>query len=991
MRLLLHPLMACCAMLPFKAGGGEVSFDFESDPYEELEFTSTQAEVWSKFLAVEGTGNDGEFLVLTEATGSQRTTIVFEDIDDGKLVKAFNLKMDIRTGNGTTGRPADGFSISFARAGDPLLEDPYDNFSGFPPETGAPTGIAVTFDTWAGNTMRGGVADYEGVYVHVDGVPVGGVRMNTRHGECDDPDSLQTGPRTQNSPEDQDKYGIGEWGGNPDSLCWQPFELNLDPDGVLNVTYKGNPILEDFQTAFFPSAGQVVLAGRTGGANELKHIDNLRLTTVLADRALVSGFTSAADSFSISLRDINDSVVDDSDVALSLNGEPVTPSSVSKNGEVTTATYDSDVLWPSGSEQTIGVSARLQDGSRLEREFTFTVPTYVLIGKDLKLEGPFTERGFLMRVKQPQDGIGLPNNTNQRERHLADLLVDAEGDVYQNVVDYGGSGYTSDEFGFVKVDDFVNFSIDNAQGAATDNGVFRTGGTGGIESTDVADKEIPGIPGDRAEGQTDAITAEILAVVEVPAAGMYRFAFNSDDGFKTTAGVNTTDALDSIYLGGFNGGRGAATTFYNVAFEEPGFYRIRNIWYEGGGGANLEWWLAEADGTPIALFNDDANGGLKLYRDNISPDQGSVIVALPNPDATGQRPDPNIQVVINSEDSLDLNSVSVTVDGVSTDATVSRQGKNSTINATAPDGTPGSIRTVVLEYGLDGQAITRAWQFTTDDNVLDCAFATVPGSGTTSGFNYFTHQGGGNIVNLLVAENRLESDAPNGADPARGTIDGVINFQQEANSTQGYFNAGNGYQDDFLPGIGIDGDKNHIATEFTAYLEFTEAGYYRMGVASDDGFKVSNKMAGDRGDPEEAAADALGHYWGGRGTGETSFGFFVPVAGVYPMRLVWFEGEGGADLEWYSINSNGTRSLINDPDDDNAIMAYRERNETMVNCPSGLGVISVSFKEDGGAEISFEGSLLSSGTVEGPYTEITGVTSPYTIPGNTEQMFYISR
>ena len=39
----------------------------------------------------------------------------------------------------------------------------------------------------------------------------------------------------------------------------------------------------------------------------------------------------------------------------------------------------------------------------------------------------------------------------------------------------------------------------------------------------------------------------------------------------------------------------------------------------GGFGANLEWWLADLDGNPIALFNDDSRGGLKIYCDNIAP------------------------------------------------------------------------------------------------------------------------------------------------------------------------------------------------------------------------------------------------------------------------------------------------------------------------------------------------------------------------------------
>ena len=40
-------------------------------------------------------------------------------------------------------------------------------------------------------------------------------------------------------------------------------------------------LVEDFESGFFPSPGQIVLMGRTGGANEVHHIDNLTLKTEL--------------------------------------------------------------------------------------------------------------------------------------------------------------------------------------------------------------------------------------------------------------------------------------------------------------------------------------------------------------------------------------------------------------------------------------------------------------------------------------------------------------------------------------------------------------------------------------------------------------------------------------------------------------------------------------------------------------------------------------
>ena len=41
------------------------------------------------------------------------------------------------------------------------------------------------------------------------------------------------------------------------------------------------------------------------------------------------------------------------------------------------------------------------------------------------------------------------------------------------------------------------------------------------------------------------------------------------------------------------------------------------------------------------------------------------------------------------------------------------------------------------------------------------------------------------------------------------------------------------------------------------------------------------------------------------------------------MRLLWVEGGGGANIEFFSVDDKGTKILINDPDNADAIKAYR--------------------------------------------------------------------
>ena len=263
---------ALLALLGVSVQAGEATFDFSSDPTATLNIGGNNPQPW-----VETGGNPGGFMAITWPTGSQTTGMVFPDIDDGGIITAFKFEADLRVGNSTGDRAADGFSISIARANDPLFEDPGNQglFAGGIMEGGSTTGIAISFDTWSGNTYSDG-GDIEGILVRVDDKTVLRHAVPTRHGACDDATSLQTGPRdAQYWADGGDFLEPASWEG----LCWQPLVVELNDSAQLTVIWKGTTILDNFQTDFFPSAGRLVLAGRTGGANEHTHIDNITLTT----------------------------------------------------------------------------------------------------------------------------------------------------------------------------------------------------------------------------------------------------------------------------------------------------------------------------------------------------------------------------------------------------------------------------------------------------------------------------------------------------------------------------------------------------------------------------------------------------------------------------------------------------------------------------------------------------------------------------------------
>jgi hypothetical protein len=276
------------------AGGfvraGDVTWDFETDPTTGANPLSIGGNApvsgdptidgnWRKMTG-EGSGSDG-FLAITYAVGSQNGYALFPDIDGGKFITAFELTADIRSGNCTGDRAADGWSVSLAREGDPVISAPGDGASyGGAAEFGAQSGIAISFDTWQGNTFPDGSGDIEGLIVRIDGATVKTVALPTRHGDCDDDTSLQTGPRDPDYwAAGEDPYAPGAWS----TLCWKQLRVVVGDQGQVSVFWKGRAILDNEPTDFYPSAGQLVLAGRTGGADSNVHFDNIRLVTTAVD------------------------------------------------------------------------------------------------------------------------------------------------------------------------------------------------------------------------------------------------------------------------------------------------------------------------------------------------------------------------------------------------------------------------------------------------------------------------------------------------------------------------------------------------------------------------------------------------------------------------------------------------------------------------------------------------------------------------------------
>jgi hypothetical protein len=364
--------------------------------------------------------------------------------------------------------------------------------------------------------------------------------------------------------------------------------------------------------------------------------------------------------------------------------------------------------------------------------------------------------------------------------------------------------------------------------------------------------------------------------------------------------------------------------------------------------------------------------------------------AFPAPDAEDVPPDAGLRIVIADGDTA-ANPASIRLYFDALDVTASARVTDTPGGATIIYQPPallpmGSIHRVGIEFADNASpanAQTNQWTFMVATlPVIPAAYSTPAGSGRTSGFNIriakapdssdaatFTNtaaraelQLAGQLIDSSSGQPFInEAAGPNGD----GTYiePNVINYEQEGLDA-GYFSG-----DAPFPGV-FPAAPNYMAMAVTAYLDLP-AGIHRFGVRSDDGFRLAV------GPYFTNANLVLGEFEGDRGSGlpggSTEFEFLVQSPGVYAFRLLWYEGVGGADLEWFSVDRStlGTasvvRTLINDAGTSGSVEAYQARVGSPSNQPKPpllsptltAGDIVISFPTETGFTYTVEckGSL----------------------------------
>ena len=300
--------------------------------------------------------------------------------------------------------------------------------------------------------------------------------------------------------------------------------------------------------------------------------------------------------------------------------------------------------------------------------------------------------------------------------------------------------------------------------------------------------------------------------------------------------------------------------------------------------------------------------------------------------------------------------------------------------------------TVTFTTGAGAQVVDPV-AFTAPDYVtVPASLGTAPGSAAQPGMRWRTHQlATARGTTIAEAEQQLSGKlGDNVADVSGQGPNGYfaidyVNFEQAA-AEAGHFKASGDAPENVddlnIPGIpGTTSSDDNIAGEALTFIDFAQAGVYTMVVNSDDGFQVS---AGTTNAPTQLI---LGKLDAGRGAADTEFYFKIDKAGVYFFRLLWFEGSGGASVEWFTVNADGSRALVGGTQP-GALKAYRVRTVAEPTVPTG-GVSSISASGTN-VTINYTGVLKSAATITGPFQPVAGATSPYSTASTGAQQFFIA-
>jgi hypothetical protein len=487
----------------------------------------------------------------------------------------------------------------------------------------------------------------------------------------------------------------------------------------------------------------------------------------------------------------------------------------------------------------------------------------------------------------------------------------------------------------------------------------------------------------------------------------------------------------------------SGSTLFSVIVAEDGIYPFRILYWQGGTGFNAEFYTLNKNNGITLLVGDTAADAsavpaYKTYSGTAKPYVKFSISPNPWDNAYQQvGPGPITMIgrtrnAVNSSDIYNVQSTSVpnarpwanvAIGGVIANANAESVGllldgaevaASKTVNGTdvtvsykpEPPLASGSTHTASLVYA----GTTNSWKFTVQtystlnaSNAMPLNMADPDSRGfrvkvaQTASITGYTQssvaRAEAQIVGLLSPNVAVPGPGPDGSYIYTNIINWNNNFQTATSSKvplgnfqgPGYYGVGTGwpfpiYADEPLPGVPGTGltSTDNTAAEVFAYLALPTAGYYRFGVNSDDAFGMKVGAPGQTNGTVIASIDF------GKGASDIPFSFVAPQAGLYPIRLIYYNGGGGAALEYFSYDDNGNKIPINDWLNPASIKAYYS-----IKSAAQPNITSATLAGGSITILWINGGMLESApALIGPWTSTGDSDGSFTEPASDSSKFY---
>ena len=686
-------------------------------------------------------------------------------------------------------------------------------------------------------------------------------------------------------------------------------------------------------------------------------------------------------------------VTDPATIALTLNGQAVTQTSLTTNGAILTLTYAlPNPPLPPGSTNTVSLTVKDTKANSYFSAGSFVVQQFTLVPTNQVLAASAAPtRGFYLQT-YAVDAVSAGGTAAQSDA----MLVGAYGPNYAATTDpvagnVGANGY----FSWTTV---INFDI---------AGQYDT--VGDFQSPNYYKYAFPGIPSVLPSTSTNADTVnfvcQLFTALDFTSSGLYTMGVDSDDGFQVTLGLDpplNVFGSSNTVLGAFDSTRAWADTTFQFYIQQPGLYPCRLLYWQVGGGASLEWFMINPNGIKV-MINDTTNS-IAAYEWLPTSSTAYLEGVSPTPDTGGA--DTNLVVsaiIIDGTSSVvDTSTVKLQLDGKAVNATVSKINGQTTVSyAVSSAVAAGSAHTATLSYTAGTVSTNFTWTFFIEGlvsldvvnkniaNVSGTALFTPSGGGHTGkAGDYGIDQGSGgtgwvtipdcSFLNLAVSNQVLAMSMW----VKKYDIDNGSAFWADFGGTVGSraWNVHFPWSDDniyFDTDGCCDANAERINASITTFPPYQAVGNDTWWNSWHHLVAQYNKAA------KQIWIDGQ---------------MFLEGTSTNPLPVefdyLWLGRDSGGDVEHAVIDDFSVYSTALDATDimalyngtaPNAISAkasllawwpFNDPPQAATGAKPTIDIALVSGK----LVITYTGTLLSSATVSGPYSAVTGATSPYTVP-----------